>query len=143
MPTGATIGKWTLQVEDLPANPATFVTLAEVASVSEVGETNETAEVTNFDSPAGTKEFIGGLSEGDEVSIECNYLSGNTTHLIVKNQVTNKTNGNAQLIYDQGGADVETFAFAYAPVSWKLNPSSSEANKRNFTLKISGGITVT
>jgi len=138
--TQAAIGNWQLQISN-NLSPEVYANLEEVLSVGEVGETNETLDVTNFDSTAGTKEFIGGLAEGDEVSIECNYIAGATKQTALRAYVAAKTNSTALLTYT-GSSPNELYSFAFAPISWKLSPSTSEQNKINFTIKVSGGVTV-
>jgi len=50
-----------------------FTAIASVTSVSGPEIERETYDVTAHDSPDGWREFIGGLKDGGEVSIEVNY----------------------------------------------------------------------
>jgi predicted secreted protein len=50
-----------------------FTALANVTSVSGPEIEREAYDVTAHDSPDGWREFIGGLKDGGEVSIEVNY----------------------------------------------------------------------
>lgn len=133
--TAATIGNWSFEFGDSPLTP-----LEEVLSVSEVGETNELLDVTNFDSTVGKKEFIPGLSEGDEVSIECNHVPSGAGQAALRALVASGGSSDAVLTYT--GSPNELYSFAFAAISWKLAPSISEQNKISYTVKISDGVTV-
>lgn len=142
MATNAFIGGWTLKRGD-GAGPEVFTTVEEVISLSDVGKTRATEEVTHFSSPAGTKEFISGLAEGDEVSFECNYLqTGNTVQqaLIADIDTSTVTSRNFEVDVTDGTGS-QTLSFASAPVSWKVNPNQEGSNTISFTFKISGDIT--
>jgi predicted secreted protein len=52
--------------------------IAEITKISALGEKLDTIDVTNHDSANKYREFIGGLLEAGEVSIEGNYLSSDT-----------------------------------------------------------------
>ncbi|MCD0450765.1 phage tail tube protein [Actinocorallia sp. API 0066] len=50
-----------------------FVAIAEVTNVTPPGMSRDTYDVTSHDSPNRRREFIGGLVDAGEVSIEINY----------------------------------------------------------------------
>ncbi|MEV2236703.1 phage tail tube protein [Micromonospora sp. NPDC049891] len=58
----------------------TFTTIANVTSISGPNRTRETIDVTAHDSEDGWMEFIGGLKDGGEVSLELNYDPSEDTH---------------------------------------------------------------
>lgn len=133
--TSATIGQWDLAVD--VSGGSTFVNVEEVLTVSGVGVTQSSIDVTNFDSPAGTKEFISALSEGDEITIECNYVPAATT----QNALVTSTGDtvNWQLSY---ATSTKTYTFLGVNTGWTVNPSTSDANKISFRSKITGDITI-
>ena len=53
--------------------------LAEVTSVALPNEQTAEVEVTHYESPNRTKEFISGLIDPGELSIEINYIAGSDT----------------------------------------------------------------
>jgi hypothetical protein len=57
-------------------SPLSFDSIPEVVSLSGLGKTNPLVDVTSFDSAA--REYIAGLADGTEITMECNYLPGNT-----------------------------------------------------------------
>jgi predicted secreted protein len=59
---------------------AVFTTIANVTNISGPSRSRETIDVTAHDSPDGWMEFIGGLKDGGEVSLDINYDPAETTH---------------------------------------------------------------
>lgn len=60
------------QIEDT-VTPGTFISVAHVTNVTAPAIERETLDVTAHDSANGYMEFLGGLKNGGEVSIELNY----------------------------------------------------------------------
>lgn len=60
------------QVEDT-VTPGTFTSVANVTNITPPGIERETLDVTAHDSEEGWQEFLGGLKNGGEVTIELNY----------------------------------------------------------------------
>lgn len=120
-------------------SPESFGSVGEVYSMSGLGKTNALVDVTNFDSD-GSREYIGGLSDGQEITVECNYLPANSQQNNLKSDVNNKTNRNLEIEITDG-TTTKTFSFAVTPLSWVLNPSVDDKNTISFTLKITGDIT--
>jgi predicted secreted protein len=57
-----------------------FTTIANVTNISGPERTRDTIEVTSHDSPGQWKEFLGGLKDGGELSLDINYDPAETTH---------------------------------------------------------------
>lgn len=55
------------------AAPEVFTAIADPTSISGPGLSRETIDVTSHGSPDGWMEFIGGLKDGGEVSVDVNY----------------------------------------------------------------------
>ena len=132
MATAANIGLWSVT--------SGGTAIEEVLSISGLGKTNDTIEVTNFDSDAGTKEYISGLADGAEISLECNYLPTGTGQLAARAAVDAGTNVEVVITH---ASTVEIFTFQAAPQAWSISPSHSDQNRCEFVYKISGDITVT
>lgn len=62
-----------LKRSDMATPTATFTTIANVTNVSGPEIERETYDVTAHDSVDGWREFIGGLKDGGEVTLEINY----------------------------------------------------------------------
>jgi predicted secreted protein len=57
-----------------------YETIANVTSISGPDRKRETIDVTAHDSPGQYMEFIGGLKDGGEVSLDINYDPAEDTH---------------------------------------------------------------
>jgi predicted secreted protein len=57
-----------------------FETIANVTNISGPARSRETIDVTAHDSPDQWMEFIGGLKDGGEVSLDINYDPNEVTH---------------------------------------------------------------
>lgn len=61
------------------SSPPQFTTLAEVNDITGPGMSRELPDATHMESPGGWREFIGGLKDAGEITVECNHLPENTT----------------------------------------------------------------
>lgn len=122
------------------ASPASYNAIEEVLSISGVGKNNELVDVTNFDSPAGTKEYIAGLADGSEITVEANYVPNATHQTALIASVDAGETINFQVAYTAVSPD-ETWSFAGVCLGWEVAPSPTEQNRITFTIKISGDIT--
>jgi predicted secreted protein len=80
MTTGAKIGYGTLLAYGDGATPDAFTTMAEVTNLGGPGFSADSIDATHMASPNGWREFIAGLLDGGEVSADCNYLPGDSSH---------------------------------------------------------------
>jgi hypothetical protein len=133
MATAADIGKWTFSIG--------AVEIEEVLSVSELGTTNSLLDVTNFQSDPGRMEYIAGLSDGSEISVECNRVPGGAGQTAIKAAVLAQGTESFVLVY--GGTTAATYTFDAVCMSETLNPSISEQNKVSYSVKVSGDIVET
>lgn len=137
--TNATISKWKFYV-GTDASPQVLTSIEEVFSVSNVGKTNSLEDVTNFDSPVGTREFIAGLAEGDEITVEANYYPTATHQATVMTAVDNGDTRLAKLSYN-GVSPEKTWSFSAVCLSYSIVPSATGRNTIQYTFKISGDVT--
>lgn len=141
MPTNAFTSGITVN-KDVSATAGTYdQTLEEVQDFQGLGATNELIEVTHFGS-GGSKEYIAGLADGDEITIQCNKVN---TASSVQSQLIAETNAKETRGFEvtlTDGTDAETYTFQAALLSWKVEPSVSDKNTISFTAKVSGGITI-
>lgn len=78
MTTDAKIGHGSTFGRGNGADPEVFTDVAEVTSITPPGMARDAVEATHMDSPEKWREFIAGLKDGGEVSIECNFDPGGT-----------------------------------------------------------------
>jgi hypothetical protein len=139
MATAAFSGGLTVEIgDDVLSGTPTYSAIGEVQSLSGLGQTNELVDVTNFDS-GGSKEYIGGLADGQEISIEANYVALDAGQIALIGYVGSKTNVAFKLVVTDG-TTTHTYTMDVAPLSWVVNPSQENQNTISFTMKISGNI---
>ena len=68
----------TLQVSD-GNSPATFTAISEVVKISGVGVTRAVPEATNLTSPAAWREFVYGMIEAPDITLDVNYIPQDAT----------------------------------------------------------------
>jgi hypothetical protein len=144
MTTAANISGWKFYLGST-ASPQVLAAIEEVYSVTNVGRTNQLVEVTNFDSPVGTKEYIAGLAEGDEITVECNYIPKAATapvQLVAMVAVEAGSTRLCRLEYTIS-SPIKRFSFSAVCLSYSVVPSPTERNALRFGFKISGAITRT
>lgn len=136
MTTKAFVGDVILAVGN-GASPEVFVDYCEVDENTGIGVKNDQIDATNFCS-GGSKEFIPGLSEGNEVTIGANYSLDDTVQDDLMDRTDNKEVVNFRVT--MGSTMGKIFSFSLAMLSWELAPSVADKNKITFTGKITGPI---
>jgi hypothetical protein len=86
------------------------------------------------------KEFIGGLAEGQEITVRANYLPAGTQQAAMMAAVEAKVNRKFRVRY-VGVSPAKTFTFDVAPLSYVVEPSVDNKNVVTFVVKVSGSIT--
>lgn len=138
MTTEAFVGKVYFE-RGAGTSPETYTRICQVFSISGLGQTNDLVDATTFCSN-GSREYISGLADGTEVTIEANYEIEDTQLDAWIADVVAKTTRNFRVVVDQGSPQT-VFSFAGVCLSWTLNPSVDDRNTISFTVKISGDIT--
>ena len=122
-------------------SPESFDRVCSVMSLSGLGETNDLVDVTTFCS-TGNREYISGLADGQEITVEANYETDSAELASMIADVKAKTNKNYRVVVESG-SPTQVLSFAGTPLSWVLNPSVDDKNTISFTIKISGEIEIT
>lgn len=122
------------------ATPEGFTRICQVRELSGIGQTNDLIDVTTFCS-AGSREYIGGLADGEEITIGMNYETSSTQIAAMISDVDSKATRNYRIVIDAGSPS-QIISFAAASIGWVLSPAVDDANQISFTLKISGDITI-
>lgn len=76
MSTQARIGYGTLFASGNGAVPEVFTTLGEVTAITPPGWSRDTVDASHEQSPGAHREFIAGLADAGEVSMDINYVPG-------------------------------------------------------------------
>lgn len=137
--TAANISRWKAYLGST-GSPVTYTAIEEAFEITGVGVTKTQEDVTNFDSPTLTREYIPGLAEGDEVTIRCNYLPAGTQQAAWMTMIDTGVNRLFRVSY-LGVSPAKTFSFTGSPVTYRIVPSVDAKNVVEFVVKISGSIT--
>jgi predicted secreted protein len=114
-----------------------FTTIANVTSVSGPERTRETIDVTSHDSPDGWMEFLGGLKDGGEVSLEINYDPTEATHDL-DDDFDDAEPRNYQIVILPGTADEYTWSLAGILTNLGDEFPYDDKMARSMTIKVSG-----
>jgi len=123
-----------------------FTTVAEVTNIGGPGLTQEMIDVTSHES-ADWRDYIPGIAEGGEVTLDINYIPDNASHDAVagllkdfEDQIdgTLSTPRNYQLVFPDPSATVWEFAAWISGFEPTANASGTEKLGASVTLKITG-----
>lgn len=119
-----------------------YETIANVTNISGPDRKRETIDVTAHDSPGQWMEFIGGLKDGGEVSLDINYDPAEDTHDL-DDDFDDASPRNYRVVILPGTEDEHT---------WQLKGIMTEVGDefpyddkmgRSITIKVSGKPTLT
>lgn len=139
MSTGAFISGYTVQ-RSSGGSPETYADVPEVIEISGFGQSNDLVDATHFGSD-GVREYINGLSDGQEFTVTSNRLPDNAVQSNMINDVGNKAVTTYRIVETDGRGNTETFQFAAVAMSWGVGPQVDDRATIQFTFKISGDIT--
>lgn len=136
MATNAKIGAGSeLRLGD-GASPQVYTKVADITNVGPVGQTAAEVEVTPID--ALEREYIGGLKEGNSVSITANYVASNADHKTFRDGVG--TTHPLEIAW----ADGESARFNFVQTSFERGETTAEGVlTATIEGRISGAITWT
>ena len=122
-------------------SPVAYTRACQVFSLSGLGQTNALVDATTFCSD-GDMEYIAGLADGQEVTLECNFVpkADDATRDEMIADVRDRLTVPLRVVIDSNGDGVadETLYFNAVALSWRLNPNVSGRNTIAFTYKMSG-----
>lgn len=121
-------------------SPTAYNRICEATAVGGIGKTNALVDSTTFCSGA-SREYIPGLAEGNELTIDANYIVSSAVRRQLQKAVNDRANVQLRLVVMQDGLVIdEEYRFEAAALSWGITPSIDDKNTVNFTAKISGDI---
>lgn len=137
MATSARIGYGTLFASGNGASPEIFTTLGEVTAITPPGWARDTVDATHEQSPGAHREFIAGLADAGEVSMDINFVPGGaaTAALEAEKALTGSSAAiNRRITFPDGSymtfVGILTAVEPDAPIDDKMSAS--------VTLKVSG-----
>lgn len=140
MATNAFIAGVTINYTDAGGQAA----LEEVIDAPSIASVlRELVDATHMAS-GGSKDFIGGLKEGQEFTVTCNHTvtSGATSQVEgFMTDVDNDEQSRAVEVVMTDGTDTLTLTFNVVPLGYGFNPSTDDRNTVDLTMKITGPVT--
>jgi predicted secreted protein len=133
MTTQARIGYGVLFKIGNGASPEVFTTVAEVTSITPPSLARDAIDATHEESPSGWREFIGGLKDGGEVSIELNFIPGHATTAILLAEIEAAA-GNKQIVFTTG----EIFSFSALCTAFEPEAPMDDKMVATATYKVTG-----
>ena len=123
------------------ATPEVYTAIANVTSLSGPAMERETIDVTAHDSPEQWMEFIGGLKDGGEVSMDVNYHPGEGTHNLLQDDFDDTAARNFRLVFP----DPDETAWQLSLILTGLEPEYpyDEKLECSCTWKVTGKPTLT
>jgi hypothetical protein len=144
MTTNAFVGKVFLERGD-GGSPETYTRVCQIYGIGGLGQTNALVDATTFCS-GGNREYIAGLADGSEVTLNANFETAAFGASALKemiDDVTDRITRAFQVVLDDGVNPAVTLSFNAICLSWELGPSIDNKNTINYSVKISGSITIT
>lgn len=121
-------------------SPEVFTELAEVKNIGGPDEKADELEATHLRSPSGYREFLQSFKDGGELTIEANFLPGDTTQQAMAADFASGTTKNRRITYPDGSYN--SFA-GWVKAKGNSGTQVGSVLGRMFTVRISGPVTLT
>ena len=128
-----------LQLGDGSPTTETFTDIAEITSISPPSLSKDTIETTTHNSVDRYKEFISGLRDAGEVSLDINYDPADATHNLLTGllgEYEKDAPSNYKIIFPDSGTT--TWSFAGILTSFEASAPIDDKLTASITIKISG-----
>lgn len=135
----AQIGYGATLAYDDAAGSGSFTTLAEMMNPSGPNISADAVETTHQNSASGFREFIPGLVDGGEVTLECNYLPDEVTQGGVSGVwyiMKNRQRRNWKMVFP--GSPEHSVTFAGVVTAFEPDVPVDDRMTLSITLKVSG-----
>lgn len=118
-------------------SPEAFTAVADITTISGPGRSRETIDVTSHSSVGGWMEFVGGLKDGGEISLELNYDPSDSTQDL-DDDFDDVDPRNYQIVILPGSEDEHTWSIAGILTELSDEFPYDDKMTRSMTIKISG-----
>ncbi|MFD7429056.1 phage tail tube protein [Streptomyces sp. NPDC059818] len=118
--------------------PEVFTAIANLTNVDDGGRTRNTIDVTAHDSPNQYMEFVGGLIDPGEVTIDINYDPA--VHDVLEADLEDVDPRNYQIVFPDTAAT--TFSFAGVMTGFSKSAPYDDKLSGSLTFKVSGKPTI-
>lgn len=142
MTTNADIGYGTTFSSGDGLSPETFTELAEVTKITPPNMSRDAVEASHMQSPNAWREFIAGLKNGGDVSLELNFDPDGTAATALMAELTlsgSAASKNRQITFTDG----TVFAFAGILTAFEPDAPIDDRMVASVTFKVNGEPTLT
>lgn len=119
------------------ASPEVFTTIAEVKSIDGPGGQANEIDVTDLSSTA--KEYVLGLQDEGDITLDINYLPANTQHAAIRTLRGNGNVNNFRISFTD--SPVTTWTFAARVKGFSISNAVDGITGASVTLRVTGSIT--
>jgi len=120
-------------------DPESFTTIAEVLDISEISETAALVEVTSLESPGGRREYIHGLEDGAEITIQMNFVPDDESQVGLREDKDNRVKRNFRILWPD--TNTTSAAFTAIVIGFSVTTPIDDKVTVSVTLKITSPIT--
>lgn len=129
-----------LQIGD-GGGPEVFTTVAQVRDVGGPSLSLDALDVTTHDSPEAWREFIGGLKDGGEVSLELVWDPDSVTQAAARADLESRTVRNFKMVFPDNTST--TWSFKALITDFEPGANVEDDLNASLTLKVTGKPTLT
>lgn len=129
----------TLERSDMGSVPV-FAEVANVTSITGPGVSRNTIDMTAHDSPDGWMEFLGGLKDGGEVSMEVNWDPTESTHADLYSDINDTAPRDYKVVLP---GDIAEWAFSGILTGFEPSYPTDDKVAASVTFKVTGQPTLT
>ncbi len=119
------------------ASPEVFTSITEVNSIDGPGGQANEIDVTDLDSTG--KEFILGLQDEGDISLDINYIPANTQHALLRARRASGAIGNFRISFTD--SPITTWTFAALVKGFSISNAVDGKTAGSVTLRVSGSVT--
>lgn len=136
MATEAAIGHGTIFAMATIAAPGDYVNLAEVTSVKPPPVTRDIIDATHMQSPGKWREFISGLKDGGECTLDLNFVPGGATSTRLELAQTEEEPSNCKITFPNGAV----WYFAAYCTGYEPEAPVDDKMTASVTFKVTGAV---
>jgi len=119
------------------ASPEVFTTIAEVKSID--GPGGQTAEIDVTDLSSTAKEFVLGLQDEGDITLDMNYIPANTQHALLRTLRGTGAENNFRITFTDSPAT--TWTFGARVKGFSISNAVDSVTGLSVTLRVTGSIT--
>lgn len=117
--------------------------ITEITSITGPGMDRDAIDVTHLNSASNAREFIAGVFDGGEVTVEMNYDPADATQVILTEAITGTSDPSTEFVVSLPDTDATEISFTAIPTGFSPNVGGvSEGVTASATLKVSGAVKI-